>query len=445
MQSIQLVNRILLGAIAFCVSFGIGLFNNPNQALLNASITVLSSYIGVMVADKRRITQEKQLKTSLLHQIQEFQEEQDYLYQSLSQSWATKQQLDASIKALQAERNQLLYRISELHNQRNELYHELLNVEQHKQHELAEFYHLKSQIEQLEKHQNELNQSLWAKTAQIQPAETRLTHLHSELEELQNEISDQLNQQEQLQQDLATLERRKQDLGGEAYDLYTQIQALKQRWDELNESLLYLRIQQQRVQSSLTSLQTELEQMQTQVAVKQQQEQQLNRDLVTLEQLKQQLETDYRYLQNQMQILQSQKNTSSEVLVQTNDQTIGNILPGEWIEWLEFNQKLTEYEQVALKAILDRDQATYKEMVDHQKIIPQILISSINARALETFNYILLVSNNATIIPEVNESYLSILVDSATIYFKELLELNEINLSQLHSVSGNREQGTGNR
>ncbi|HBY77407.1 MAG TPA: hypothetical protein DEG47_10495, partial [Cyanobacteria bacterium UBA11148] len=128
MHSIQLVNRILLGAIAFGVSFGIGLFTNPNQALLNGAITVLASYTGVLVADKQRIKQEKLLKGSLRNQIQEFQEEETRLYELVSEAIATKQELEASINALQSERSQILYRVSELHTQRNELYHEFLTI-----------------------------------------------------------------------------------------------------------------------------------------------------------------------------------------------------------------------------------------------------------------------------------------------------------------------------
>ncbi|HBY77406.1 MAG TPA: hypothetical protein DEG47_10490, partial [Cyanobacteria bacterium UBA11148] len=261
---------------------------------------------------------------------------------------------------------------------------------------------------------------------------TRLNQLQTELEELQSEIYDKLTQQQQLNQDLATLEHRKQELGGEAYDLHTQIQALKQRWEDLNQSLLYLRIQQQQVQNSLTTLQTELEQIQSQVSAKQHQHEQLNQDLATLEQLKQQLELDYHDLQTQMQALQSQKSTISQVSVQTNEETIANILPTEWLEWIEFIEYLNEDEKNALKAILDRDEAALKRIADAKLTMPQVLINSINNRALEAFNDILLVSSSGSLLPELNESYLSLLIDSATVYFKDVLELNEINLSQLH-------------
>ncbi|MBE9125482.1 MULTISPECIES: tellurite resistance TerB C-terminal domain-containing protein [unclassified Coleofasciculus] len=420
----QLVNQILLGAVAFAVSFGIGLFTNPNKALLNGAITVVASSVGAMVAEKRRLEQEKRHKHSLLNQIQDFEEEESLLYESLSKAMAIEHQLEASVSALQGERSQLLHRISELHTQRNELYQELGDVQQQKQQQLQEIYNLQTQIRQIEKHQSELNQSLWAKTAQVPPAETRLNRLHTELEELQSQIADKLTQHEQLYEDLITLEHKKQELGGEAYDLQTQILALKQRWEELNQSLLFLRIQQQQVQGSLTSLKSELHQLQSQVSQKQQQQEQLSQDLATLETLKQQIETDYQYLQTQMEALQRQNPEMFQYSSKEIQGKLSGILPEEWWEWLDFIQQLSEDDKVVFKAILERDEATLKRIASEKLTMPQVLITSINDRTLEKFNDILFFSDGTSIIPELNEDYLSILVKSRTVCFKDLLELN---------------------
>lgn len=420
----QLVNQMLLGTVAFTVSVGVGLFINPNKALVNGVVTVVASYTGVIVADRRRLQGEKQRKNALLNQIQEFEAEESLLYESLMQGRETQHQLEARINALQTERSQLLSRVSELHNQRNTLYQEISEVQQHKQQHLEEIDILRSQIQQLEKHQSELNQSLWAKTAQIQPAETRLNHLHSELEQLQTEIADKLHQHEHLHQDLAELERRKQYLGGEAYDLHTQIQALKQRLEQLNQAFLSLRIQQQRVQENLTPLKSELDQMQQQLTEKHQQQKQLNQDLARLEQLKQQLEFDYAALQQQMQTLRVQNLTSTETALPILERNLSLILPQKWLNLLAFVQQLDEDELMVFKAILAEDKAALNQIYQQKKITLQALIESLNEKSIFLLGNSLFFSDSTSVIPQLHKDYRSVLKEPRSIYFKNLIGLN---------------------
>ncbi|MEQ8957458.1 MAG: hypothetical protein RLP02_05965, partial [Coleofasciculus sp. C2-GNP5-27] len=81
----QLINQMLLGTVAFAVSVGVGLFVNPNKALVNGVVTVVASYTGVIVADRRRNKAEKQRKNALINQIQELEEDESLLYASLIQ------------------------------------------------------------------------------------------------------------------------------------------------------------------------------------------------------------------------------------------------------------------------------------------------------------------------------------------------------------------------
>ena len=430
----QLANHIILGTVAFSISVSIGVFTNPEKALLNGVITVLATSAGSFVANKRLREQEKRHIGSLLHQIEEFEEEKSLLYESVSQGMEIKQQIEGSINALQIERSQLLQRVSELHGQRNDFYKELADFQRQKQQQIDELENLKRQIKHIEQHQVELNQSLWAKTAQVQPAETRLNRLHGELDRLQNRIAEKLHQQKQLERELATLESQKQELGGEAYDLKTNIQALKQRGEQINHSLLYLRMQYQEVQESLTSLEGELEKMEGEVSVKQEQQEKLNRDLANLEHLKQQLESDYRKLQSEMEFLHQLRRVNFHALPQEINSKLPNIFPEEWLAWLEFSKQLSENEQIALKAILEGDEVALKRIADEQFTIPQSLINSINARALETFKDILLVSKDNSVIPDVNQEYTSILVEPISVYFKDLLDISHHTSSDIYPV-----------
>ncbi len=61
MESSKLVNQIILVSVAFSTSLALGLVTreNLNNALLIGLITIPASYAGFVVADQRRIAQEK--------------------------------------------------------------------------------------------------------------------------------------------------------------------------------------------------------------------------------------------------------------------------------------------------------------------------------------------------------------------------------------------------
>ncbi|HEY9633862.1 MAG TPA: tellurite resistance TerB C-terminal domain-containing protein [Coleofasciculaceae cyanobacterium] len=426
MQSTKVVNQILLGSVAFSVSFGLGLLANRdlNKALLAGVITVPAAYAGVVIVDKRRLKQEKWARVSLLNQIQELEEEENQLYQSLYAATSTRQQIEASINALQSERSHLLNRVSDLHHQRNELYQEISISQNQKQQQEGQLYNLQTQVQQLERQQADLNLSISVKSVQIQQIETRIKLLRSEVEPLERQLVEKQNQQKQLNQDLATLEGKKQDLGGEVYDLQTHIQVLQQRQEELNQVLFPLQKQKQEVEVSLTPLQAKLKQLKNQVSEKQKQQERLNEALATLEIRKQQLEAQSQNLQTQIQALEDQKTSLAHPSIQRVDNVLPHLIliPEEWQEWLDFTQQLSEDEQRTLKAILEQDEAELKRIADQKSTMPQLLIDSINAKALETFGDTLFISGGGLTVPQVHEEYSPIFLEPLMVYFKDLLD-----------------------
>jgi chromosome segregation ATPase len=423
MQSIRVVNRILLGSVAFSVSFVLGLLANRdiNKALLTGVITVPGTYAGSAIAEKRRIYQEKLLRGSLQNQIQELEEEESQLYQSLASATATRQEVEASINALQGERSQLLNRVSDLHIQRNELYRELSDFQKQKQQQEAEFYTLQTQLQQLERRQTELEQSLSAKTFQLNQTETRLNQLKKEVEQLQKQISRKKQQKEQLHPDLVTLESQKRHLEGEAYDLQTQIQVLQQRQDQLNQVLAPLQEQQHEIEASLLAGKAKLDQLLSQISDKRKQQKKLDRDLANLGNRKQQLETECQNLQTQIQMFVLPNTVLTQTSAQNLGSTILQIIPEEWREGLEFAQQLSQDEQKAFKAILEQDSVTLKRIAEENLMMPEVLIESINEKAINTFGDTLLVSGSASVSPELQENYSSIFADPITLYFRDLL------------------------
>ena len=423
MQSIRVVNRILTGSVAFSASFLLALLVNRdiNQALLTGVITVPATYAGAAIAEKRRIYQEKLLRGSLQNQIQELLEEENQLYQSLASATETRQEVEASINALQGERSQLLNRVSDLHIQRNELYRELSDFQKQKQQQETEFYHLQSQIQRLERQQIELDQSLSAKTFQLNQTESRANQLKKEIDRLQKQISHKKQQKEQLHPDLITLENQKRNLEGEAYDLQTQIQVLQQRQEQLNQVLAPLQEQQQQVEVSLMAGKAKLDQLLSQISEKRKQQKKLDRDLANLGERKQQLEAECQSLQTKVQMFVPKNTVLIQILPQSLGNTILQKLPEEWREGLEFTQQLSQDERTAFKAILEQDSMTLKRIADENLTMPEVLIESINEKSINAFGDTILVSDSASVIPEIQEDYLPVFGDPITLYFRDLL------------------------
>lgn len=426
MQSPLLVNRIFLSSVAFGVSLGLGLLatRNVRQALLTGVITVPASYVGAVVAEKRRANQEQLLRSSLHHQIQALEGQQSLLQQSLYAATVTRQEVEASINALQTERSHLLNRVSELHNQRNVLYQEVNEFQQQKQQFEGEVYRLHSQVQHLETEQAELNQSLTVKTSQIQQRENRLNLLREELEQLQIKLSERQQLQENYAPDLNILQRQKQNLEGELYDLRTQIQALEQRREQLNQTLVLLAQDKQDLEKRLTSRQTELEQILKEVSDKHQQQEQLKQDLVSLENQKQQIEGELYHLQTQLQEEQQKITLPSATTQEFVDEVSPIIIPEEWREWFQFTQQLTPSEQMALKVILEQDRVALKKVADEHSTMPEVLIDSINEKALNTFGDTLFLGQSSSGIPTVSEDYSTIFLEPISLHFKDLLNLN---------------------
>jgi len=424
MQSARVVNWAVLCSVTFVVSWTLGLVWNRDKALLTGAIAIPASYIGAVVAQKRRMNQEKRFRGSLRYEIQALEEEEIRLLESLSAVTVKRQGVEANLNALQAERSQLRNRVSELYDQRSKIYQELTYLQEQKQQQEEDFYYLQTQVQQFEEQQFGLSQSLSTKIAQIKQTETRSKRLLEEQEQLQNQISEKQQQQEQLHQELIALELHKQHLGGETYDLQTQIQVLEQHQQELDQALLDLQLQKQQSEANLTLEATQFQQLQIQVQQEQQQQQKLRQELATLEKGKQQLELYFRHLQTQIQTLEKEKIAINQNANKQFEETTSVGLPEERREWLKFTLSLNHEQKIVLKAILEQDEATLKKIADKNSTMPQVLIDAINHQALETLGDTIFISSNAkSAIPKIHQEYYPILVEPIEIYLKDLLTI----------------------
>jgi hypothetical protein len=179
--------------------------------------------------------------------------------------------------------------------------------------------------------------------------------------------------------------------------------------------------QQQEVEASLLAGKAKLDQLLSQISEKRKQQKKLDRDLAILDKQKQQLEADFQNLQIQVQSFVPQNPALTQAPTQQLGSVIFQVIPEEWREWLEFTQQLSQDEQRAFKAILEEDRTALKRIADEQLTMPEVLIDSINEQAINTFGDTIFESNSASINPEINEDYSSVLRDPITLYFRDLL------------------------
>ncbi|MGB3695636.1 MAG: tellurite resistance TerB C-terminal domain-containing protein [Spirulinaceae cyanobacterium] len=340
------VNQLVLGSVAFGVSFGLGLFLQRDfaKALLTGIITVPSAYLGVIIAKQNRIRQEKQLRFHLYDEIQELEAEEVQIQQSLSAATEIIQEVEARNYALHTESNHLLSRVSELHNQRNTLYQELGYIQQQKQELETSLRQRQEQVQQLEKLGSEMTLSLTVRNGQIRELENRLNQSRGELERLRKQISE-----------------------------------------------------------------------------KQKQRNQINEYLHNLASYKKQLESGFNSPQTQTQTLVQEKEPQSQPIIKEEPENRESYIPKEWLEWQEFNLSLNEEQRSVFKAIVSGDEVALRQIADRQATMPEVLIESLNERALQVLGDTLFINSNKSFLPEVYSEYTASFFEPIQLSLKDFL------------------------
>jgi chromosome segregation ATPase len=267
MKFARLTNQILLGAVAFSVSFCVSLVVNRDikQALSTGLISVPATYIGTALIHARRINQGKWLINSLQDEIQELEEYKTDLNQFLFEAMAEEQEVEASIKALQSELNYLRTQVSEGYNQRKEQNKELFLLRTKKQQQEAHLSSLQIQIStlenQLQELTEELNQLEFTKQTETRKIESNLNFLKLEISQLQFQVTEKENDKKAVEQEVINFKRQNHQLIEEKRTL----------------------------QANLYSLQVELGQLQAKIIEKQNEQEALGQGLLHFEEQRRQL------------------------------------------------------------------------------------------------------------------------------------------------------------
>ncbi|MCW6035161.1 hypothetical protein K4A83_02585 [Spirulina subsalsa FACHB-351] len=479
----KLVNQVILGSIAFSLSFGLGLLLSREfkQGVLTGIAALPGSYGCAIALYRQRVQQDKKFKQGLHHQIQLLRQQRESCHQEMAIALNQQQNLESNLHALYSEREQILMRVAELHQYRKELYQSLPTPEQKTLQGTSPWQ--SPQLQAAPDHPVEFKRGGVAHRILVQKSEDRLEQLQSEYDQLQKQILAQQNKREQLIPELTQLSRQKYKLSQDLQNLQDEVKDLQNFQEKLSQSLAELELQREYNDEQLfhkearrEGLELEIENLEKILLEKQETWQNIEPKMLQLESLQaevvklennksslttelHQLAEDKRRLSLELNQLEQNKSTlttelhqlaedkhslSSELsqlgqekqslsaeLAQLEDQLTTPILttsnptkPNSFPEeWLDFLHNLCLPEQQTLKAILDEDEDHLKQLADQMTTMPEVLIDALNEKALNTIGDTFLIRQTLTLLPTIDPEYLPLFSQPITLQLQDLLTL----------------------
>lgn len=388
----MLKNWFFPASVAFIVSFLLGLvfLQSTGLAFAVAFLSLPAAAIGGYMQHQRR---GRQVRSTLAHaqeQIRVLQRRGAQMHQALAMIADEKQQVIAYLDALQVQAQQLELQIADRLEQKKELDWKLTHLELKKR-QLEQQSHVSQAQVRLPLETaagstptvSQLKAELQAETTRLQ---TQLSEQQAQYQRLTQELSggqtqllEQQAQHQRLNQELSALAVQKQELE-------TTVQALRLEVRQLERQ----RLEQQSVRSAATS-QTAVRQLQSQVNSLRQELEQLEAHILDRRQQKEALEQE---------ITIAKQERSAPVKKVTDTPAS---LPSEWTEFLV---QLPLHEFQVLKLIQEQENPgpAIRRIAEEQVTMPELLIDSINERAIETIGDIVIESGSGretpTIVPE---------------------------------------------
>lgn len=385
-------NRIILGTVAFSVSFGINLvtYRNVNQALLTGLTTLPATYIAALVVDKRRRNNELLVLGSRRQQIQQLEAHETGIHQFFSTASSQRQELLKNLNSLRTELNHLNYQVLEYRHQKAALQSELTTLTTQKHQLEADLSNYQAQSQEIEQYQAKLTHFLATVTAEKNELEANLISLHATVDEyiqenqaqqqqnnhlltdahkLENEISDLKIKQAEIKQDILTKRNEQQQLTASINNLHAEQNQLRQVTDtnfqqqqlELNLQTLQTQIQQlerdlvdkrtetQHLETNLKALAQEKDNVRSQIIEQQHQQQSLIENIADLTAEKQQFQLNSHILQEQLQeqilALQEQRDQLQEQILALHQPELAN----------DFNDTQSDTELFPFAELIDFD------------------------------------------------------------------------------------------
>ena len=449
-------NRFTLSSIAFGVSFGITLGLSQGNflgAIGSGSLTFLSSQIGYAIANRQPTdSDDEQLgwRIEEVHgHIRSLQSRRAAAYEDLTQLSQERDRVSTMLRALQGQVHQLQSKNNLSSNVTSNLnppvspswnlsspsprrtMAELQSSE-------ALIRNSEAHISSLEREEADLTRSLSATLATQQRAEAQLSSTNIELNAIMAQVAQQKANRTQILKEITQLETDRKSIKKELVTLQADVQSLdlyRQELSRLAKSAEPVRDQVTagtaslqtaiaQLQDQIGSLHDELETLETQILDRRTQKNSLDLELVTLRTQKENAETGAE-LNNPASfdpwqdaiVVNSKSNGSSNGKPNgksnpSPDSTAPVELdfsqePNLDATWTKFATLLPKYEVQALTAIVRHANPAQrlKQIAEANLTMPELLIDSINERALEVVGDIILEPSGQTGVPVIAQEY----------------------------------------
>ena len=373
--SVKITNWLILGSVAFGVSFCLSLITSQDfgQAFLTSVISIPATYAGSIIIHKRRLNREIRFRNSLTNQIQELEVYKEDMNQYLVDALSEEQGLEASINNLKSELNHIRNQVSEGYNQRKLISRELIGWQEQKQYKLQELSLVQEQINTIENQIVQLNQTLSTKSAEVRKAETDLNFARSEMRQLPDKIIE--------------LDKEKQTLEQDILNIQIQKSILLEEENQARQSLAFFNLE-------LIQLKSQTKTPDDQQASKQ--------ELLSLREQKNQLEAEVNRLKRRHK---SSKQTPKQPVLSQ--------------EWLDFINQLPDYGIKVIEAVAEPNNSTLtlKTIAEENLTMPELLVDAINNCALDTIGDSIIEPGSISTPPVIASEYLT-LVNQAINFYK---------------------------
>lgn len=275
----------------------------------------------------------------------------------------------------------------------------------------------------------ELEQSRIEAIAQRRKLEASLLTVQAELDQLNQQISDQRQSKEKLARELSDLKSQKRKLEAEATSLRAEVKDLENCRVEMEQYLTYAETRKRELEVSTNPLQATLKQLQTQVAGLQTELTDLETQVAARHKQKAELETQLANLKipvvpgdgltpvpaaktasspsgngsrtsgtAQTQTLAAPAATVAPSIARpvkpANREVAKSDRPGSDLgqDWTELMVQMPEYELQVLRSLVEHNNpaGVIKRIAEANLTMPEMLIDSINERALDTVGDIII-------------------------------------------------------
>ncbi len=453
----MLKNRFLLGSLAFGLSFGISLVTTRDvgKAVTTGLTTLPATIIAAIVVDRRFQQQANSRIAAIKGQLRALQKRRSELYQSLVAMQAEKNQAVTSPAAISLQPQSMRLPVALPRSPQKPLSWDLSSpfkvdsVIEVKPHELPTELQAVSQSRGFNHQPSaQLDPSMEKMVAEAtvtkRKIEANLKSLQAELNQLQAQNEQQRKTRDRLTKELTDLEQQKQRLQTDLSALKQDVDKLKRCQKELNDELAQAEAKKREIETGSHPLHTSLKQLQTQASTLQEELHRLEIQIRDRQQQKAELEQQLATLKTEQQsVLQrpvppdsaantngknghatppgKSENPSSKpeatarpttTVVATARKPAVEIKPTVAPEpakahksstelpeeWTEFMLSLPEYEVVVMRAIVEQNNpaAIIKKVAEDNLTMPELLIDSINERALELLGDMIIEPGNTS-------------------------------------------------